>query len=84
MSNVRVKVAYFAQARELAGTKEDEFVLISPADAEHLFCEVVNAHPKIQGIRKIISILVNGRPVLKNVELKDGDRVAFLPPVAGG
>jgi len=84
LSSVKVRVVYFAQAREFAGTQEDEFVLTSPAYVEHLFSEVMNAHPKLSKIRQIIRTLVNGRPVLENVELKDGDRVALLPPVAGG
>jgi MoaD family protein len=84
LSNIRVKVAFFGQAREFAGTKEDEFVLSSPASVEQLLREVMNTHPKLQAIRETASTLVNGRVVLKTVELNDGDRVAFLPPVAGG
>ena len=84
MTSVRITVAYFAQAREFAGTKEDEFVLNSPAYVRHLFSKLVNAHPKLQEIREIIRPLVNGRAVSENVELRDGDRVAILPPVTGG
>jgi MoaD family protein len=81
---VTVTVAYFAQAREFAGTSQDQFVLRSPTDVSHLFSEVMNTHPKLQDIRERIRTLVNGRAVLDNVELKDGDRVALVPPVAGG
>lgn len=79
-----MRVAYFAQAREFAGTKEDEFVLNSPADMDHLFSQIVNAHPKLREIREILRTLVNGRTALENDELKDGDRVTFFPPVGGG
>jgi len=82
--SVTVNVAYFAQARELAGTKEDEFVLNAPADMNHLFSEIMNAHPKLQGIRDVLSSLVNGRAVWENVALNDGDRVTLFPPVGGG
>lgn len=84
MSGIKVKVAYFAQAREFAGTKEDEFVLNGPADVKQLLREVISAHPKLQAIIETTSTLLNGRVVPKNIELNDGDRVAFLPPVAGG
>ena len=84
LGNVRVTVVYLAQAREFAGTKEDKFVLQSPVDLEHLFYEVVDAHPKLQEIREIIHTLVNGRMALGNLQLKDGDRVVLLPPVGGG
>jgi MoaD family protein len=79
-----VNVAYFAQARELAGTKEDEIVLKDPADMNHLLSEIMNAHPKLQGIRDMLSSLVNGRAVWENVVLNDGDRVTLFPPVGGG
>jgi len=79
-----VNVAYFAQARELAGTNEDEFVLKDPADMNHLFSEIMNTHPKLQGIRDVLSSLVNGRAVWENVVLNDGDHVTLFPPVGGG
>ena len=81
---VTVKVAYFALARDLAGTSEEDFSLDTPSDLEHLFSEVLNAHPKLGGIRLIIRTVVNGRTILGNSELKDGDRVTLLPAVGGG
>ena len=79
-----MKVVYFAQAREFAGSREDEFELESPASVAHLFSRVLNVHPRLQTIRDILRTMVNGRLVLGEIELKDGDRIAFLPPVAGG
>ncbi len=84
MNNVRVKVVYFAQARESAGTKEEELALASPAHVDHLYSLLMKAHPGLIKIKDIVRIMVNGRTVLGNVELKDGDRIALLPPVAGG
>ena len=84
MCSVRVKVVYFAQAREFAGTNEDDFELPGPVSVERLFHEVVAAHPQLASIKRTIRPLVNGRAASEDAELKDGDRVAFLPPVAGG
>ena len=84
MGRVKVKVVYFAQAREFAGSREDEFELDSPASVVHLFSKVLNAHPRLGAIRDILRTMVNGRLVLGETELKDGDRIALLPPVAGG
>jgi MoaD family protein len=81
---IRVKVAYFALARDLAGTNEEEIQLDTPANIDHLFSEILNAHPKLQGIREIIRTIVNGRVILENAELKDEDHVALLPAVGGG
>jgi molybdopterin converting factor small subunit len=79
-----VKVTYFAQARELAGTKEDEFVLTSPPNLNHLLSEIMNAHPKLREIKDVLRSLVNGQAVLEGVDLKDDDRVTLFPPVGGG
>jgi molybdopterin synthase sulfur carrier subunit len=84
LGTVRVRVLYFAQAREFAGTREDEFELTPPASVRHLFSKVMKAHPRLGGIRDILRTMVNGRLVQEEIELKDGDRIAFIPPVAGG
>jgi MoaD family protein len=84
LNYVKVHVLYFAQAREFAGIKEDEFLLTAPALLNHLFSRVLSTHPKLGEIRVILRPLVNGRTVTENVELKDGDRIAIVPPVAGG
>jgi MoaD family protein len=84
LSGVRVQVTYFAQAREFAGTKQEQIALSEPADLEHLLSEVLSAHPKLKEIKQILRSLVNGQTVSKNVALKDGDHVTLFPPVGGG
>ena len=77
-------MVYFGKAREAANTSKEIRALSSPADVQQLLSEVVKVHPPIAGIREIIRILVNGRWASEDAELKDGDRVAFVPPVGGG
>ncbi len=84
MSSIKVKVAYFALARELAGTKEEEFLLTSPANIGHLLSDVFNAHPKLREIKDTLRTLVNGQASLDNIDLKDDDHVTLFPPVGGG
>jgi MoaD family protein len=84
LNYVKVRVLYFARAREFTGTKEDEFLLTAPASMKHLFSRVLSTHPKLEKISGILRPLVNGRMITDDVELKDGDRVAIVPPVAGG
>jgi molybdopterin converting factor small subunit len=81
---VRVRVAYFALARDLAGKSEEEFTFDSTVDTEQLFSAVLNAHPRLREIREIMRTVVNGRVVMGNAELKDADHVALLPAVGGG
>jgi MoaD family protein len=81
---VRVTVAYFARAREFTGTVEEELELTQPASLQQLFSRVIAIHPTLTEIKQILSPLVNGKWVSEETELKDGDRVALVPPVGGG
>jgi MoaD family protein len=81
---VRVTVAYFARARECAGTTEEELELSQPASLQQLFSRVMALHPSLAEIKQILRPLVNGKWVSEETNLKDGDRVALLPPVGGG
>jgi molybdopterin converting factor small subunit len=84
LNTVKVAVVYLGQARQLADTKEEELVLPTPAKVEHAFSQAVNAHPKLSELKNTIKLLINGQWATENAELKDGDRVTFLPPVGGG
>jgi molybdopterin synthase catalytic subunit len=81
----KVKVLYFAQARDLSGSKEEELAVPKPAYVDDLITKAVEIHPRLAGIRQILRVIVNGTLVYdKNVELHDGDTVALMPPIAGG
>ena len=84
MGSVRVIVVYLGQARDVAGTKEEELVLRTPARVEHAVSQAVSAHPRLSELKETIKLLVNGQWSTGISELKDGDRVTLLPPVGGG
>ncbi len=84
MGAVTVTIAYFARARECTGTAEEKLELTQPASLQQLFSRVMAIHPSLAEIRQILQPLVNGKWVPEETELKDGDRVALLPPVGGG
>jgi molybdopterin synthase catalytic subunit len=81
---VKVTVVYFARAREYTGTAEEELELTQPASLQQLFSRVIAIHPTLTEIKQILSPLVNGKWVSEETELKNGDRVALVPPVGGG
>jgi MoaD family protein len=84
MGEVTVTIAYFARARECAGTTEDKLELTQPASLQQLFSRVMTIHPNLAEIKQMLQPLVNGKWASEDTELKDGDRVALLPPVGGG
>ena len=84
MSTVKVALVYLGQARDVAGTKEEELILPAPAKVEHAMSQAIFAHPKLSDLKETLKLLINGRWATENAELKDGDRVTLLPPVGGG
>jgi len=84
VSTVKVALVYLGQAREVAGTKEEELVLEAPAKIEQAISRAITAHPKLSELKETIKLLINGQWAAQNAELKDGDRVTLLPPVGGG
>lgn len=80
-----IQVKFFAQVRELVG----ESALSLPADypdAEALRAALVARGDKWALALGADSLLVAVNQVLVSLEtpLKDGDEVAFFPPVTGG
>jgi molybdopterin converting factor small subunit len=84
LSIVTVTVVYLGRAREESGTKEDHFELQSPANVDKAFSEAINIHPGLAKMRELIRPLLNGQWANGKDELKNGDRLALMPPVGGG
>jgi len=81
---IRVKMIYFAQAREAAGTKGEEFSVDEKSSVRSALSKAFEAHPKLRQLEKAIKVAVNEEISQEDAPLKDGDRVALLPPVVGG
>jgi molybdopterin converting factor subunit 1 len=81
---IRVRMIYFAQAREAAGTKDEEFSLDKRSSVRTALLRAFEAHPKLRQLEKAIKVAVNEEITQEDAPLKEGDRVALLPPVVGG
>ena len=81
---IRVKVIYFAQAREAAGTRGEEFSLGEQPSVRTALSKAFEAHPKLRALEKAIKVALNEEITREDVPLHEGDRVALLPPVVSG
>ena len=81
---IRVKMIYFAQAREAAGTKTEEFNLDEKSTVMTALSKALATHPKLRPLEKSIKVALNEEIMQDDTRLQQGDRVALLPPVVGG
>ena len=76
-----LQVTTFANLRQFSGTKTGEL-----EDIEFREGSTVRQLIAWMGIpeTEVMLFIVNGRSVLIDHELQDGDRVSLFPPIAGG
>jgi sulfur-carrier protein len=80
--DIRVKVLYFGQAREAAGTSSEGVVLPEDTRLKTLVERSKRTHGGLARLTSVIAL--NEEVALDDAVLADGDVVAFLPPVTGG
>ncbi|MEM0966273.1 MAG: MoaD/ThiS family protein [Verrucomicrobiota bacterium] len=79
---MRVTVLYFAQLADLA-EKQSEELTIGYSSPEQLFKELKETYGFANEFRQI-QVAINDRLSSHDISLKEGDRIAFLPPMSGG
>jgi len=79
---LKVRLQYFASLRERRGLAREEIATgaATPAD---LYAELSARHGFALPAARV-RVAVNGEFAEPTHPLKDGDEVAFIPPVAGG
>jgi molybdopterin converting factor subunit 1 len=77
-----ITVQYFALLREQA-KRSEENVRTAAADPAALFAELRARHG-FSIAREALKVAVNDDFARWDTALRDGDRVVFIPPVAGG
>jgi len=78
----RIEIQYFAVLRERAGVSR-ETVETTAATAAELYEEIAGRHA-FDLPQAMLRIAVNDEFADWSRPLADGDRVVFIPPVAGG
>ena len=79
-----VTVLFFARYAELAGCESAVVAVPSPATVEDVVRRVRETLPGARGLPDRPLAAINLRQVKLSAPVRDGDEVAFLPPVAGG
>jgi molybdopterin converting factor subunit 1 len=81
---MRVTVRLFARLRELAGRESWQMDVKDDATAADAWAVVTQTTPDLAPFGRAISVAVNTSFARMSHPLREGDDVAFLPPVSGG
>jgi molybdopterin converting factor small subunit len=82
--SITVKVMYFGMPLSVTNSREELFVLQSPAYFHDLLSNVVEKHPVLSAMIPTMMIFVDGVPGQPSMSLKDGDEVDLVPASVGG
>jgi molybdopterin converting factor subunit 1 len=81
---MRVTVRLFARLRDLTSAGELVREVPSDATAREIWNDLVLEWPGLRDYEKTISVAVNAEYARMTATVRDGDEVAFMPPVSGG
>lgn len=81
---MRVTVRLFARLVDIAGAADLERDLPPGATIRTLWQQLVAEFPELAAYERSISTAVNADYARMEQAVRDGDEVAFLPPVSGG
>jgi molybdopterin converting factor subunit 1 len=81
---MRVNIKLFARLRDMAGAGELVRDVDGPATVKTVWDALVAELPALAEYERTMSVAVNADYARMAAEVRDGDEVAFLPPVSGG
>jgi molybdopterin converting factor subunit 1 len=84
MTIVRVKVLFFGMLKDIVGRSEDHIELGDGARVESVFMRYARDFPRLTDLESSIVLACNHEFCDRSVAIREGDEIAFLPPVSGG
>ncbi len=84
MPRMKVRLLFFAVLRDIAGTDARELTLAEGTTARDVWQSLRKELAKLADYSQPPMIAVNESYAEPETVLRDGDELAFIPPVAGG
>ncbi|HYL34484.1 MAG TPA: MoaD family protein [Bryobacteraceae bacterium] len=84
MTPVRVKVLFFGMLKDIVGRAEEQIEIGDGARLESVFERYAREFPRLKDLKSSIVLACNQRFCDRSEPVRDGDEIAFLPPVSGG
>ena len=79
-----IRVLFFASLADIAGTREIVVSASDFPDVKSIFDKFARAFPGLEAYRSTVLCALNSEFTVLTSPVKDGDEVAFFPPVSGG
>jgi molybdopterin converting factor subunit 1 len=84
MRSMKVRLLFFAVLRDISGTDATELSLADGTTAEQVWQWMRGTYAPLADYSQPPMIAVNESYAAPATVLRDGDELAFIPPVAGG
>jgi molybdopterin converting factor subunit 1 len=84
MTIVRVKVLFFGMVKDIVGRAEDHIEVADDARLETVFTRYARQFPRLADLESSIVLACNQEFSDRSAAIREGDEIAFLPPVSGG
>lgn len=81
---MKVRLLLFAVLRDITGKSEAELALADGTRANDVWQTLRSQHPQLSAYAQPPMVAVNEAYAAPETILRDGDELAFIPPVAGG
>ncbi|GIW02015.1 molybdopterin converting factor subunit 1 [Roseiflexus sp.] len=82
--SITITVRYFAAHREITGCSDETLFLAPGTTVGALWEMLTERYPRLAGYSGRLLFAVNQEFAASDHTLRDGDEVAFIPPVSGG
>ncbi len=79
-----IRVLFFASLAEITGMRETRVPAADFPDAGSVFDKFAADFPPLEACRASVLFAVNSEFARPGSPVRDGDEIAFFPPVSGG
>ncbi len=79
-----IRVLFFASISDIAGMRETRVDSAGFTDVLSVFNKFAKDFPSLEKHRSSVLFALNSEFTSPDVQVQDGDEVAFFPPVSGG